>query len=957
MSTETPFGSVTTDPQGKTRLVDHSENPFVSESAGLAMRGATTPEQLADEYVSSLLSNFGLDAGMASDLESTPSNKATAGDSQLHRSDVKEVLGSFVVDYEQSYRGLPVFGADLAVHVAPQPMRVTSSVSAIHEAIQLGNDARQVAKGYEKKLTKAAITGALGLTEDQGVKTINGLRPVIYLYNPEDRLEQHLEEESFDPPTPLPPLPPLPAAYIAGVHYAVIEALFDLAGPAWHHIHWRALIDPLTMTVLYLRPLVAAVTGMIFKLDPVSLSGDGGLAPASGETTLNTWRSNESLLDLLLHSPQDLKGSKVDLQEIENPLHTEPTTTAPFAFAHSAKTPEFAAVNAYYHVNWFFRLMEGMGFNLATYFDHTSFPVPVDHWSLGLDVNAHCPGNPAGNGIGHFCFGVAQAGENVGIADDVRVVIHEFGHALLWDHVNSPNFGFAHSAGDGLGAILMDPDSIAPDRFLTFPWPRTASGMPLNRRHDRTPAGGWAWFGPSWNTQYGGEQVLSSTLFRVYQSVGGDSPFIADRRWAARYVSFLILKAIGLMTATTTLPDVYANNLMQADRDTIAFEGHTGGALHKVIRWAFEKQGLYQPPGAPTPPMTAGAPPAVDVYIDDGRHGEYPYLFAFWECFDMWCRRAPDGGATHQNPRAGQTNYMYVRVKNRGTQAATNVKVKAYHADPSAGLRFPDDWAPMDTPELSTAAPIPPGGQIVVGPFAFVPATLGHECLLAVASATGDAPNTTTIHGSIPHARLVPFDNNIGQRNVCVVLAEKWESVLKELRKQKFVVANPFPRAAEVEILPLVPKAMRKEIGDVVFANAGGQKFKLGPLAKQDVIFSARKPVGPIIERSLPIDSPIRVRPGLPIPFGLLDTDGEGNAELDETAATSLRLVTLVDGQNMGGMTYLLARVRQPDQLEEAEVEAEPEAVIEKLRQTLSRQDGVKNVRVKGVTIEIELED
>ena len=48
-------------------------------------------------------------------------------------------------------------------------------------------------------------------------------------------------------------------------------------------------------------------------------------------------------------------------------------------------------------------------------------------------------------------------------------------------------------------------------------------------------------------------------------------------------------------------------------------EGVFGGAYNKVIRWSFEKQGLYQPPSAPLPPnvTTEGGPYKVDVYIDD----------------------------------------------------------------------------------------------------------------------------------------------------------------------------------------------------------------------------------------------------------------------------------------------------------------------------------------------------
>ena len=55
----------------------------------------------------------------------------------------------------------------------------------------------------------------------------------------------------------------------------------------------------------------------------------------------------------------------------------------------------------------------------------------------------------------------------------------------------------------------------------------------------------------------------------------------------------------------------------------------------KVIRWAFEKQGLFQLPGTPTPNDNVGSPPAVDVYIDDGRHGEYDYQPNHWSCQDI----------------------------------------------------------------------------------------------------------------------------------------------------------------------------------------------------------------------------------------------------------------------------------------------------------------------------------
>ena len=132
-----------------------------------------------------------------------------------------------------------------------------------------------------------------------------------------------------------------------------------------------------------------------------------------------------------------------------------------------------------------------MGFNVNDYFDGTTFPVRVDHRFpyqnfqgvlTGNVVNATAPGNAFRNGSDGFRFALVQRNTPVGMATEWRVVLHEFGHAILWDHLNSPNFRFAHSPGDSLAAILNDPDSNAPDRGLTFPW------TPIRRRHDRPSA-------------------------------------------------------------------------------------------------------------------------------------------------------------------------------------------------------------------------------------------------------------------------------------------------------------------------------------------------------------------------------------------------------------------------------------------------------------------------------------
>jgi zinc metalloprotease ZmpB len=562
------------------------------------------------------------------------------------------------------------------------------------------------------------------------------------------------------------PLPPVPSSIVPGRHYVVQEVLFRLAVPGEPMLNWRAFVEPESRAVLYLRALTSSATCAVFETDPIAKTGVV-MTAASPLATLHTARTaglNMQNLNPPSGGSQALSGTRTNVQDIFAPNTPPPATAAPFNFEYAADQPDFAASNAYYHTDSMYRLVEGMGFNLASYFNGTTFPVPVDHAGMGNSVNAQAPGNAAGNGIGRFLYGLVQSGQTMGMATQVGVCLHEFGHALLWDHVNSPNFGWCHSAGDTLAALMMDPGSKAPDRFQTFPF--VSAGTPgIDRRHDRSIAAGWAWGGTRDDRQYGSEQILSTTMFRVYRVTGGDDPDINVKKFASRYLVYLILRAIGTLTATTTDPRVFVTALQNADDLTVNFEGHPGGAWHKVIRWSFEKQGLFQPPGAPTPVTQPGAPPDVDVFINDGRNGEYePFLTNIGTSPGVWNRLASDGGTTNQEPAAGVTNHLYVRVGNRGTTQALGVSVKCYQGKAGSALGWPADWTPLTTASLPGPA-IAAGGSAIIGPFQWTPTQAGPVSVLASVSATGDASNADTVNGAISNRRLVPNDNNLAQRD------------------------------------------------------------------------------------------------------------------------------------------------------------------------------------------------
>jgi hypothetical protein len=180
---------------------------------------------------------------------------------------------------------------------------------------------------------------------------------------------------------------------------------------------------------------------------------------------------------------------------------------------------------------------------------------------------------------------------------------------------------------------------------------------------------------------------------------------------------------------------------------------------------------------------------------------------------DAAAQQAGDPG-DHVEPPVGSTAYLYVRVKNRGTDAAGSgpTTVRAYHADPGIGLTWPDDWTPMDTPSIAVANMLPgPANRVVVGPFPWTPTVVGHECVLAIVECANDHALTQDLAAGahVGDGDLVPFDNNIAQRNLSPTPA-------KQGGKSRFVLRNPFgvPKTMELAITSTLPEGWTWHLSD-----------------------------------------------------------------------------------------------------------------------------------------------
>lgn len=899
----------------------------------------------------------------------------------------KNFFDSSTIGFFQTINNVPVWGAGLSVTIKQNPNRVVLSTNNSKSNVKLKlpseksierwrnillhQSAPYQSQGFQMKRDEQIVKGNF-FHEVMGVKATSTktniksstsakleppqlIRGRFYAYkydakrrqddNNGIKIRKEKSTNSFADSHITLPLPPVSEKVKDGSYYLVAEITFSFYTVQYGNVNWLALVEVETNSVLYLRALRDNLNAKVITLDPAR-TGSSTISTANN-ATLNPFRTDQVLqnLDAPVMGTQALKGSFANVAEFELPTVATPTEPGGTDFNFDIRTNNFAAVNAYYHVDQFFRMMEDLGFNIPTFFSHSTFPIHVDHRGRygtldGIEVNAHCDGNGV-NGISlvGFCLDdLSDTANPLGISIQYDVTLHELGgHGVLYEHIGSANLPFAHSVGDSVAVIQNDPSSVAADRFFSFPWVRIG-GAVADRRHDRSVAAGWAFGGSNDVGGYNTEQILSTTHFRIYRSIGGDHPDLGRRQFAARAATYLIMRTISNLTPATSPANALAwcNALMAADLLNWTSEGLFGGAYNKVIRWSFEKQGLFQAPGTPTPITSAGQPPAVDVYINDGRNGEYQFQEVHWENLSIWNQRNIADPPVHAEPIIGATNYAYVKVKNRGTTDATNVTVRAYHCLPGAGLTWPTDFTEM-SPAGGQLQPIIHANnadEIVFGPFSWVPNTnaYGHDCILMVASQASDPSNVDnfTAGESVAEWRLVPNDNNVGQRNVYPVAGGGGLSGLMEsLDGKVFYAGNPFRKPATISLKVQLPEVLKSAGWQMNFRNVTNNQFLLKPGEKREVV--------------------IALSPG----------SNFTKQQILETADNAIKVFVYADNMLMGGMTYQMdPAISRPFNRPGKSGKGDCKDKAKELLNCLNiGNENVKNVSVKNIIVDIQLDN
>lgn len=167
-----------------------------------------------------------------------------------------------------------------------------------------------------------------------------------------------------------------------------------------------------------------------------------------------------------------------------------------------------------------------------------------------------------------------------------------------------------------------------------------------------------------------------------------------------------------------------------------------------------------------------------------------PDTTGMWLSNQIWVRHNADGIMVHQNPELGSTpNYIYARVRNRGTATLNTARAMIYVATASTGLGYPQGWTLVGE---STVANLAPGASTVITPVPWFPPATGHFCLFVRLvsdqdpMAFAEGPN---------HDANTRNNNNIAWRNVDV-----FDLVANSVGQGGLLIGNTTDGEAELAI-------------------------------------------------------------------------------------------------------------------------------------------------------------
>ena len=150
--------------------------------------------------------------------------------------------------------------------------------------------------------------------------------------------------------------------------------------------------------------------------------------------------------------------------------------------------------------------------------------------------------------------------------------------------------------------------------------------------------------------------------------------------------------------------------------------------------------------------------------------------------------------------------------------------------------------------------------------------------MIMVVAAPGDGSNIDHFDQgkSVPEWRLVPHDNNIGQRATFTVEADGAESLRPAFDGARIAVKNPHHKRAHMVVKAILPPLLAKRGWRLKLASSVARGFPLAPYATRNIV--------------------LRLKPGNKFTAG----------QIRKTRDRNICIEVFADDLLVGGMTYVL---------------------------------------------------
>jgi len=220
--------------------------------------------------------------------------------------------------------------------------------------------------------------------------------------------------------------------------------------------------DLLSYHVAPASPLAqdSTVTLWVFNPDPLTTANQSYGAPYVDNNDidiieLNAERISVQMPAIFENGMFHLRNQFVSIEEFSPPT-TTPTVSVTPEFNFTRSENGFEDVNAFYHISNFQQYIQSLGFN-----NIVNYPISVDAHGLGGSDNSSFN---AGFNPPRITFGEGGVDD----AEDADVVLHEYGHAIMFSTAPGTNSGNERRA---LDEAVGDYFASSYSRFLnSFEW-------------------------------------------------------------------------------------------------------------------------------------------------------------------------------------------------------------------------------------------------------------------------------------------------------------------------------------------------------------------------------------------------------------------------------------------------------------------------------------------------------